>query len=209
MRFIDMENWNRKEHFEFFSGFDNPFYGMVTEVDCTETFYGSKTKGVSLFANYLHKSLLAMNTVEEMKMRIKDDRVVIFDQIHASATIGREDGTFGFSFIHQTEDFYSFTGELKEETQAVQESTGLRNNKDAQRLDVIHYSAIPWSKFTGLTHASNFGTDDSVPKITFGRIFTRDDKKILPLSIDVHHGLVDALHISQFLSEFQTLLNKV
>ena len=32
---IDISNWNRKEHFEFFSAFDEPFFGITTPIDCT------------------------------------------------------------------------------------------------------------------------------------------------------------------------------
>ena len=30
---IDLDNWNRKEHFAFFSAFDDPFFGVTTLVD--------------------------------------------------------------------------------------------------------------------------------------------------------------------------------
>ena len=35
---IDLENWNRKEHFKFFSAFDDPFFGITTLVDFTNTY---------------------------------------------------------------------------------------------------------------------------------------------------------------------------
>lgn len=33
---IDLENWNRKEHFKFFSAFDRPIFGITTLVDFHE-----------------------------------------------------------------------------------------------------------------------------------------------------------------------------
>ncbi|RZJ50126.1 MAG: chloramphenicol acetyltransferase, partial [Chryseobacterium sp.] len=35
MKIIDLENWNRKEHFEFFSKMKSPYFGFTTEVECT------------------------------------------------------------------------------------------------------------------------------------------------------------------------------
>ena len=32
---IDITNWNRKEHFEFFSAFDEPFFGITTPIECS------------------------------------------------------------------------------------------------------------------------------------------------------------------------------
>ena len=39
---IDLEDWNRKEHFKFFSAFDDPFFGITTLVDFTNTYHQSK-----------------------------------------------------------------------------------------------------------------------------------------------------------------------
>ena len=32
---LNIESWNRKEHFRFFSAFDDPFFGITTNVDFT------------------------------------------------------------------------------------------------------------------------------------------------------------------------------
>ena len=34
-KIIDIATWNRKEHFEHFSAFDDPFFGVTVNVDCT------------------------------------------------------------------------------------------------------------------------------------------------------------------------------
>ena len=203
MKTIDIKKWNRREHFEFFNGFDNPFYNISTEVDCSDAYKFSKEKGISFFAFYLYKSIEAVNKIEAFRYRIEEQKVVLHDLIHIAVTIAREDGTFGFSFVPFSENFNQFKHDLKKEIEDVQNSTGLRLNNDDRRTDVIHFSSLPWIKFTGLSHASNFNTDESVPKITFGKAFDRDGKKYLPIAIEVHHGLVDALHIAQFLEAFQ------
>ena len=99
MRIIDVNSWKRKEHFNFFSKMASPYLGIVTEVDCTDCYAYAKERGHSFFATYLHKSMIAVNAVEELKYRLVDDKIVVFDTIHAGSTIGREDGTFGFAFI--------------------------------------------------------------------------------------------------------------
>ena len=208
MRIKDIENWNRKEHFDFFSKYDNPFLGIVTEIDCTRAYEISKKNKLSFFSYYLHKSILAVNKIEEFKYRIQDKNVVIFDAIHAAATIGRKDGTFGFSFIPYSTDFDTFNSKLLKEIEEVEKSSGLRLNENGKRNDVIHYSIFPWKKFTGIMHARNYNTEDSVPKIAFGKTFTQEGRKILPISIDAHHGLVDGLHVAQYLDEFQKLMDR-
>lgn len=44
---IDLDNWNRKEHFAFFSAFDDPFFGVTTLVNFTDVYRQSKEQNVS------------------------------------------------------------------------------------------------------------------------------------------------------------------
>ena len=39
---IDINSWNRKEHFYFFSKLDDPFWGITTTVDFTKIYLLSK-----------------------------------------------------------------------------------------------------------------------------------------------------------------------
>ena len=209
MKIIDKNSWNRREHFEFFSSFDEPFFGLVAEVDCTVAYKFAKETGRSFFAHYLHLSLVAANSIDELRFRIHDGEAVEFDEIHASTTIGRDDGTFSVTFVPFSKDFSVFDHSLKKEIQAVQESTGLRLNKYAKRNDVIHFSSIPWTKFTGLTHARKYGDGESEPKISFGKTFLKEDQLFMSVGVFVHHGLADGYHVSRFLEKYQELLNKV
>lgn len=208
MKEIDINSWNRKEHFEFFSTFDEPFFGVVTEVDCTRAYEKSKENGCSFFAYYLYQSLKAVNQTEEFRCRILDGKPVLYNTIHASATIGREDGTFGFSFIIYNPDFEKFCENLNKEVRSTQNSKGLRLTDAAMRQDSIHYSSVPWFKITGLTHARHFKFADSVPKISFGKLFSQHEKKMMSVSINAHHGLMDGLHVGRYLDLFQQLLNE-
>ena len=33
--FLDIEGWNRKEHFHFFKAMDVPYFGLVANLDCS------------------------------------------------------------------------------------------------------------------------------------------------------------------------------
>jgi chloramphenicol O-acetyltransferase type A len=208
MEVIDIEKWNRKEHFEFFSKMASPYFGFTTEVDCTKAYDKAKTNGYSFFAYYLHKSMAAVNSVDELKMRIVDNQVILYDAIHAGTTIARTDGTFGFSFIHFSEQFEVFNAELQKEIEAVQNSSGLRLSTDTVTKALIRHSTIPWNTFSALLHPTNFDSKESIPKITFGRFSIREGKKYLPVSVEAHHGLADGLHIAKYLEEFQRQLDQ-
>ena len=74
--------------------------------------------------------------------------------------------------------------------------------------NIIHFSAVPWINFTGLTHSRNFGVTDSCPKISYGKMVEENGKKSMALSVTAHHGLIDGYHIGLFIEALQTELNK-
>lgn len=132
----------------------------------------------------------------------------MYDEIHATQTIARADGTFAFSFVKYTRDLTLFEQLLTEEINQVKNSTGLRINSDTARQDVIHYSSIPWITFTGITHARNLKIEDSIPKIVFGKVYRDGKKWKMPVALNAHHGLMDGLHASKFFELFQNSMTK-
>lgn len=202
---LNIETWNRKEHFHFFKNFEEPFFGMTVDVDCTHAYQHCKNEGHSFFLFYLHKSIKAANLIEPFRYRIIEEKVVVYEQVHASATINKPDGTFGFSFIDYTEDHKYFIVNANKEIERVQNSHHLMPEKSGE--NIIHYSSLPWFKFTGLSHARSFSKLDTCPKISFGKMIDQGDKKIMPVSIHVHHALMDGFHVAQYIELFQKLLD--
>lgn len=203
---LDLENWNRKEHFAHFCKMEEPFFGVTVEIDCTQAYQTAKELKTSFFIYYLHKTLVAVNAIENFKYRIAEGKIYINNQIDASATIGREDGTFGFSLIEYNPDFKIFEQTALAEIQRIQNTTGLFT-RSFDDDNLIHFSAIPWLNFTSLSHARSYTFPDSCPKISFGKMITSDTgKKTIAMSVHVHHGLMDGLHVGQFVDYFQNLM---
>ena len=207
MKYLDIQNWSRKEHYEFFKDFDEPYFGIVADIDCTNAYKFCKQNNISFFAYYLHKSLIAVNTIEEFRYRIIDDKITVFDKIHAAATIGRDDGTFAFTLIEYIEEFTEFYDNLNSQIAKVQQSSGLFMYDDKFRKDVIHYSTTPWLQFKGLTHARKFSTGESTPIIVFGKIFEENENYKMPVSVNAHNSLMDAMHVAKYYQEFTKLLD--
>jgi chloramphenicol O-acetyltransferase type A len=201
---LNIDTWVRKEHFNFFKQFDEPFYGVTINIDCTIAYRFAKQKGISFFLYYLHKALAAAQLIEPFKYRIEGDDVVIYDRIDAGSTIGRHDGTFGFGAITYYPLFDEFVIAANKEIKSIQNSTELiRSATD----NIIRFSPLPWIDFTSISHARIFGLEDSCPKISFGKMTENNGKRSMPVSIHVHHALVDGLHIGQYIDCFQQLMN--
>ena len=202
---IDLKTWNRTAHFEFFSKFDEPFFGITTPIDCTIAYQNSKNIEIPFFFFFLYKTLVAINKIDNFRLRIEGENVVLYDEINASATIMREDKTFGFSFMKYQEDIHEFKIMAQTEIQRIQNTPGILTREYPE--NIIHFSAVPWINFTGLTHSRNYSISDSCPKISFGKLMEENGKKTMALSVTAHHGLLDGYHIGLFVEELQNLLN--
>ena len=203
---LDTDNWERKEHYLFFKQFQEPFFGVSVQVDCSRAYNRAKEKDLSFFLYYLHKSLVAANKTEPFRYRISGEDVFVYDQVHASPTINRDDGTFGFGYMNYYENFNHFSGEAKKEISRVQSTRGLIPAVSGE--NVIHYSSLPWINFTPISHARAFSFSDSCPKISFGKITGKKKKMKMPVSVHVHHALMDGHHVAQYIDLFQQLMNE-
>lgn len=202
-RRLDLATWPRREHFQFFRGFSEPFFGVTLELRC-EGLYQA-TRGRSFYLAYLHATLQAVNAVEAFALRIEGDAVWQYDRVDVCATVSRQDGTFGFSYIPYHADFDVFVALARAEIARVRATSGLAIPQvDAA---VIQASAVPWLQFTSLSHARQHGSDDAAPKIAFGKLFQRDGARHLPIAIHVHHAVADGLHVGQMVETLQRRLD--
>lgn len=204
---INLDNWERKEHFLFFKNLEESFYGITVILDCTKALEIAKKKNIPFYIYYLHKTIVAVNKIENFRYRIIDDKVYLYDEIHVSATVLREDKTFGFSFMKYYQDEQKFYKKTQNEIKRVQQTQGLITT-EFKEPNLIHFSAIPWLDFTSLSHARSYSNQDSCPKISFGKLTKMSQKLSMPVSIHVHHGFVDGYHVGLFVEELQNQLNQ-
>jgi len=204
MRYIDVDSWNRKRLYHHFMQLKDPFFGVVIPFDVTNAFEFSRKRNVSFFVKYLHDCMKAINTVDNFRYRIINQKVVDYDVIHASATVAREDNTYGFSFISYSEDLDEFSTNFNEEKKRIQNSDELYPPLNGQ--DCIHCSALPWFHFTGHKEPSS-GNIESIPELAFSKYKKEGSKLIMNVSIHVNHALIDGYHVGQFAEIFQNNLN--
>jgi chloramphenicol O-acetyltransferase type A len=206
--FLDLENWPRKDHFHFFRKFDEPFFGATATIDCTKAYESAKNLRVSFFIYYLHKVLSAVNAIESFRYRIAEESVEIWDRIDVSPTINREDGSFAFALFEFHHDIFVFSEIAKTEIERVRNTPGLFTRAFNDH-NIIHFSALPWIDFTSLSHARSYKFPDSCPKISIGKMHTDDTgRKTFPVSVHVHHGLMDGYHVGLFFDILQQELDK-
>ncbi|RYZ21281.1 MAG: chloramphenicol acetyltransferase [Chitinophagaceae bacterium] len=198
---LNLDTWARRDHFHFFRRFEEPFFGVTVEVDCTQAYAFSKDNGYSFFLYYLWQTLRAANATEPFRYRISGEEVRCYDEVHASPTINRPDGTFGFAYMNWHADFTVFLQEAQAEATRVRAATGLVPAISGE--NVLHCSSMPWLRFSGLSHARAFSFPDSCPKIAYGKMTESGGRRTMPLSVHVHHALMDGYDVGRFVEYFE------
>ena len=201
---IDLEKWERGALFSFFQAFSEPYHGVCLRVDCTATYHFAKGQGLSVFLSLVHRSLVAAQQIENFRTRIVDGAVWRYEVVHGGSAVGRPNGTIGFAHYPYRERIAEFVGDASVEVERVRQRDDLERPKEA---NLIRYSTLPWLDFTSISHARDFSHEDSAPRITFGKITETAGRQTMPVSIHVHHGLADGLHVAQFVDHFQKLLD--
>ncbi len=206
MKYIDMESWPRRKHFEVFNGFDYPHFNVCADVEVTELQAAFKGVSASFTLGLTYALARAANSIPEFRYRIREGRVIEYDVVHPSITILLEDETFSFCTLKYVDDFPEFIQNSEKIVSRVKENPVLADEPGQD--DLLYMTSIPWISFTGFMHPIHMHPVDSVPRIAWGKIFQKDSLLHMPLSVQGHHGLMDGLHAGRYFARVQELLDR-
>ena len=203
-RYIDLDEWRRREHFLLFRDYDRPHFSITAAVDVSACYAASRGgEGTSFTLAMLFAAMRAANAVEALRLRLREDRVWCQDAVGIGCTVLRPDRTFGFSYFAHDTSFARFAAEGKREMERARAGTTLGDEREADDA-TIHGTVLPWIRFTSFTNALR--REDSVPKLTFGKRYAEGGAWYVPVGVEVHHALVDGLDVGEFFERFQDLL---
>jgi chloramphenicol O-acetyltransferase type A len=129
------------------------------------------------------------------------------DALGVGVTVLRDDESFRFCYLDDAPTFDAFAGAAADVLAAARAAPAdAPLEPQADRDDLLHGTVLPWLPFTSITHARRLPAADSVPKVAFGKFERRGDRVDMPVSLEVHHALVDGLHVGRFFERFTALL---
>ncbi|HQU92402.1 MAG TPA: chloramphenicol acetyltransferase [Pyrinomonadaceae bacterium] len=206
-REIDLETWERRTTFEFFREYKDPFFNMAANLDVTRLYSFCKERKMPFSIACLYFSLATANDIPEFRFRMIDEKVLEFDRVEATQTILNDDNTFSFCYFPMMDSLEEFVGigiENREKYRALKTF-----DVEADRLDLIYYSVIPWVSFTSFKHASSGDNRQTVPRMVFGKMFGDGERRLMPFSVEAHHALMDGYHVGRYFNVFQEMLDSV
>ncbi len=207
---LDLATWSRREHFDFFSGFSEPYFQVCVPLKLHGLFQVCKAQGLGFSHHLLYALQQSIQGYAPMRYRLQDNKPVCVDFTHISAVVLGDDDGFRFAYLANTpkrDDFVRMFVKQKEDAMA----EGLFSkgfHAIEGRLDMVHVSILPWLDFTGFRHATDAASySQGIPKCVFGKV--NSDNDTMPFALDVHHALLDGVHVGRFVAAFEAECQKL
>ncbi len=208
MQEINIDTWNRKEHFDFFYRMDYPQYNICVNLDITNFLKYTKEKGLPFYYSMIFVATKATEAIENFRYRIRGGKVVLHDSVHPSFTdINKDDDLFKFVALEFDNNIAEFCQKAK--LRSIQQVYYLDMKEFENRDDLLYFTCIPWFSFTHISHTISINHNDSIPLFAWGKYFEQDSKNLLPFSVQVNHALVDGSHVGKYLEALEQIMNYI
>lgn len=206
-RKIDMETYPRRAHFDYFRSMTNPYLGVTVNVDVTELVQFCKREACSFYLAMIRLAALAADGVPEFRQRIRDGGIVEYDACPTSHIELLEDGTYCYcTLFHHLpwKEYLAYAEQTRAERRANPSIA-----EDTEQESEYFISALPWLHYTALIQPTTTG-DESNPRITWGKFEKNSAGRLmLPVTVLVHHALVDGLQLSRFYGNLEAEIKKL
>lgn len=207
MRYIKLDDYPRRSHFEFFRQMAYPYVGLTANVDVTELIAKAKAIGGSPFLACLYTAARAANAVPELRQRIVGDAIAEFDHCDTAHTVSLPDHTFCNCRTDCRMTFEEFMVHGHQQQENAKQRHGFVSTQDDE-TDLIFVSCVPWVAFTQVIQPVPIPADCN-PRLVFGKFIHEGDRLQMPLAIQANHALVDGWHLSRFYQAFEDIRETV
>lgn len=205
MRFVDIENWNRKDHYNYFRQLDYPHFNICGNVDITNFYTYIKENKLPFFISVLYAATKTANSIKEFRFRIRENKLIEHENVSPSFTVMTEGEIFSFCSVNFVDKYSDFKADALKEIEKTKNNVSIED--EPGRDDLLYITCIPWISFTNITHPIQMNPVDSIPRISWGKYFEQNGKIKLPLSVQAHHALVDGIHVGKFFNDIQKIFD--
>ena len=207
MKRIDLADYPRRDHFNLYLGMAYPYAGVTVEVDVTDLLALCKANKVSFYLMVLHAVALAADEVTEFRRRIDHGGIVEYEACPTSHIELKPDGTYAYCTLRHHMPLGEFLQRAEIARAAARESGSIEEEDDVQSMYFV--STLPWLHYTQLIQPVACG-EDSNPRFAWGKYQPNDKgRMMMPMSVLVHHGLADGVHIAKFYDNFDRQMERI
>lgn len=203
---IDFDSWQRRPYFRHYHTDVPCTYSLTVKLDIT----GIRRCGVKLYPALLYAVATIIGRHEEFRTAFrKDGSLVVYDHLDPCYTIFHtDDESFSNLWSEYDSSWRTFLERYQEDKKEYGDVRGLEAKPDCPE-NSFPFSMIPWVSFDSFNLNLKKDHDYLIPIFTAGRFYEEGGRILIPLSLQVHHAVIDGYHASRFLSELQDFLSDV
>ena len=200
---INRDTWDRKQYFYYFTKMLPTGYNLNVEEDITSTYSMIKKAGKKFFPAYLYLASRLITQQQEFRIAEHDNQLGYYEVLHPSYAIFHEDDkTMSCMWTEYDPDFNTFYKNYMEDQKQYAGNHGILAKQDIPNNNYM-VGMLPWTQFTNYTPIPYGSGNNYFPVLQAGKFFDKDDRKMMPFSISVHHAVADGYHVGLFLKKFQ------
>ncbi|MGE5453105.1 MAG: chloramphenicol acetyltransferase [Acidobacteriota bacterium] len=200
-RSLDLASYARADIFKAFNDRLMPQFSTTSEVDVTGIKRAAQDADVSFFMAMSYAVSRAANAVAPFRHRVVDGVLYEYERIDPGYTVAREGDLFSFCDSLYDEDF----GRYREHAQSRMDAVKVQPDLGVgDKNHMFFITSIPWFSFTAFTHPYD-PVYAYIPVITLGQYTERAGQVVMPVAVQVHHGVVDGVHVGRFYAELASL----
>ena len=208
--YIDVDNWERKEHFNYYRNIIKCGYSCTVQLDIGRFRNEVKEKGLRFYPSFVYCVSKIVNSMKEFRMAVDSEgKPGYYDISNPNMTIFHsDDNTFSDMWTEYYPDFRTFYDNVISNIEICKDKKGIKV-RDNQPPNFFCISCVPWINFTSYSTSVPGGEPNMFPIITFGKYEEQDGKLMMPFAINIAHSCADGYHTGKFINDLQKLLDTI
>lgn len=205
---IDIHDWDRRQHFEYYSKISTPHYCVAFNVDITNLVRFTREYHISFYYSLIYLCTQSLNQIDEFLLEIEDNRVFKVERrIPCFTDLKKGATSFHMVSLPCEGDILEFTAKAREESNNNPlQVDALEGSGESQ----IIYSCIPWADITMCSNERDYNDpklkDDTAPILVWGKYTEHDGRYMINMTLDVNHRLIDGYFVGLFVQNLEAMI---
>lgn len=205
---VDLNQWSRGKLFQFYIDKMRIVMSMTVDIDVTNLKLYAKKTDIPFYTLMLWSVSKVINDHDEFKYGWDGEgNLIRWDYVSPSYTdFHSEDENFTKMVTDFSDDLNEFYRRVISDRERYKNDRAVLDNQPLNFFDV---SCLPWVRYKHFdVHVFDEGKF-LAPVVTWGKYERKDGKLTMPLTMNIHHAVVDGFHLSRFFNEVQELIDSL
>ena len=195
----------RARQLRLFKQFQRPVLSVTAPVRMTDPRDAATAAGAPVSALLVWALAASTLSIPQLRYRLSSGGVYELQKLTVSFTVLGGDEQLRFAYVDFDDDVAAFARSYRAAASTASRDPAIVPTKASR--DYVFVSIAPWMSFLAVEQPYADRDAMSTPSMVLGRLVSiAPGQAEAPVAIQVHHGLVDGLHLARF---FEALPNAV